>query len=427
MPWLTPDSIPEGDTCRPLSIPSDSIWLALVSGALTELTQKYNWQQFGSLTVDETVAKMQEIVDSYYAGACACRLPGGGHIIRIGEHGHIEELGDDGTWGDPTGDYIIPPPTAREGGTEQDQNCLAAKNAVNVMDQLYETLSEAWASHLSEAEALTEFTLAIIAIIGFEAAPITFAIVAFFEVVFAALYTALEYLGADLWDENFTDQMTCFLLNCVNNDEGVITFDYDCLMGQLNSLTDSFGLTELQIRLYLQVSYIIYFIGGIDGLNLAARTTEISDDDCSFCALEWCKVWPDFALDCPSDFTIVYGSCGENGMTGQDIDSNNRSSIYAEIQLGALYNFTHAEFQFSASFAGANRGARIQGYVGATQIFAVTGLGDGTHVTFSWDGDATIDYFIIQLNSGTDPTEAHLESCLIRGTGDAPNIGEDCP
>lgn len=70
MPWLTPDAIPEGDDCRPLLIPAGSEWLALVSGALTELTMRYNWEKFGTLTVDETVDRMQVMIDHYYASAC---------------------------------------------------------------------------------------------------------------------------------------------------------------------------------------------------------------------------------------------------------------------------------------------------------------------------------------------------------------------
>jgi len=96
--------------------------------------------------------------------------------------------------------------------------------------------------------------------------------------------------------------------------------------------------------------------------------------------------------------------------------------------LPAAYHFTHIEFQYSDSFSGANGGARIQGYrAGVGQVFGVVGTTDGSHITFAWDGDADIDYFNIQLNSGTDGTEAHLESCLIRGTGEAPMIGADCP
>jgi hypothetical protein len=284
MPWLTPDDIPEDDTCRPLSIPSSSVWLALVSGALTELTLKYNWQQFGALTVDETVAKMQEIVEGYYGDPCShCETPGGYRVTRINTEGHFQELDENGDWTDPTGDYYIPPPDARTEGTEPDQICLAAKNAVNVLQQLYESLSDSYSAALSDAEATTALILAATAIVGFEFAPITWSIVAFMTPVFAALYSALGWIFADLWDSTVSDQITCFLLNCATNDAGVVTFDYECFVGQLNTLANTLSLTESQLRLYLQITYLLYFIGGVDGLNLAGRTTAITDDDCTMC------------------------------------------------------------------------------------------------------------------------------------------------
>lgn len=297
MPWLTPDSIPEDDTCRPLSIPADTDWLALVSGALTELTKSWNWEKSGTLTVAETVAKMQEIVDGYYETPCAsCTLPEGGKVIRIGEGGKLQELDGDGNWVDATGDYSIPPPDARTGGTEPDQNCLAAKNATNTLHELYDNLSSSWTSHLSEAEALTTFTLGAIALVGFEFAPITASIVAFFAVAFTALYEALAYLGADLWDDAVEKQIVCFLLACAANDAGVVTFDWDCFLGKLNSLTNDFLLSETQLRLYLQISYLLYFIGGAGGLNLAGGTTAITDDDCSDCDHVW-RGYIDISVD----------------------------------------------------------------------------------------------------------------------------------
>jgi len=293
MPWLTPDSIPEDDDCRPLSIPADSVWLALVSGALTELTQSYNWQQFGALTVQETVDKMQEILEGYYAGGCGCTLPGGAKPLRILQDGTLQELGDDGEWGTPTGDYFIPPPDARTEGTEPDQNCLAAKNAVNVLHTLYQSLSDSFAAELSQDEALTAFIGAAVSAVGFEFAPITFGIVIFMEVVFQALYQALAYLTADLWDDAVSNQIICFLVECAVNTDGVVTFDGQCFLDNLNSLTDSFGLSEVQLRLYLQIAYLMYFIGGIDGLNLAGRTTAITDDNCDMCNEVWCYQFDD--------------------------------------------------------------------------------------------------------------------------------------
>jgi len=431
MPYLTPQELPGDDDCRPLFIPADTEWLALFGGALTELTKKYNWEYSGGLTVDETVAKMNEIMDGWYTEPCAsCTLPGGGRIIRIGAGGHLEELGDDGSWSDPTGDYVIPPPAERTGGTATDQTCLAAKNAVNVLEQLYEELSEAWASHLSEAEALTEFTIALIAIVGFEFAPITFAVVAFFEVAFAALYTALEYLGADLWDESFTDQMVCFLINCATNDSGVITFDWDCLMAELNSLTDSFGLTELQIRLYLQVSYILYFIGGIDGLNLAGGTTEITDDNCEACD-QFCGV-VDFRTGLHG-WTILTGVGGTRGhyepgvgIVADVVDTYPEWYVYRrDIDTTNIRKYEI----FGHHYMTGTPGGRIDFLLDNVPVIAqvtynppgVSGEANDWHEI--WVGDIDVN----GLNTDcTEPGGGALEKIVVRGVGDLPAWLEPC-
>jgi len=305
MPYLTPDDLPEGRACRALLIPDSTDWLAIVSGALTELIAKYNWQQFGSVTVDDAVAVMQEMIDGYYDGCASsgCTLPEGGSIIRIGDDGHIEVLEGD-SWVAPSGDYLIPPPEAREGGTEADQICLAAKNAVNVLHDLYNELQDYFNSELSDAAALLGLAGFMTLTTAFEFAPIVAGIAAFMLPIFAGVYSALSYLTADLWDEALDNQITCFLQECANNTDGVVTFDWECFTDNLNSLTDSFGLSEVQIRFYLQISYLLLFIGGVDGLNLAGGTTEISDDDCSFCE-ECGDMICDFVGDVCENFYIA--------------------------------------------------------------------------------------------------------------------------
>lgn len=441
MPWLTPDSIPEGDICRPLSIPADTIWPALVSGALTELVQKYNWQKFGSLTVDETVAKMQQIVDGYYADPCGsgCSLPGGGKIIRIGEGGLIQEL-DDGVWTDATGDYVIPPPDARTGGTVADENCLAAENAVNVLHTLYDDLSSSWTSHLSEAEALTSFTLALIGAVGFEFAPVTAGIVAFFGVAFTALYEALAYLGADLWDDAVSKQITCFLLACAANTDGVVTFDWDCFLAKLNSLTDDFLLSETQLRLYLQITYILYFIGGVAGLNLAGGTTAIDEAHCEECT-GWYHAWNgcnDPAWDFfPSD---TYGG-GHRGAfsSGEWVSSNGPTSseILMRILFPVAADVSRIQVTFAkvvGSFDGAQQDAMIydspNGYydgTGLTLTLASTNVGP----TWGWDGTVTINteltfwMFAASASSVTYGTVT-ITKIEMWGPADTDPFGESC-
>jgi len=284
VPYLTPQDLPEGEDCRPLFIPAGSEWLALFGGALTELQKPYNWEDSGGLSVEETTDKMAEIIQNWYTEPCeGCELPEGGEIIRIGADGMIEVL-TDGEWVTPTeGDYYIPPPEAREEGTEPDQICLAAKNAVNVLEILYESLSDSWNNALDEAEAVTAFIVAANEALGFFIAPITAGIVVFLAPIFAGVYALLEFLIADLWDEAVSAQITCFLIECASNDAGVVTFDYECFLDKMRANINLFDLTEEQLRLYGQIAYMLLFIGGADGLNLAGGTTAITDDDCSFC------------------------------------------------------------------------------------------------------------------------------------------------
>jgi len=319
MPYRTPQELPEEDDCRPLFIPADSEWLALFGGALTELLKTWNWEYSGGLTVDETIDKMTDIINNWYSVACVtCETPGGYRIIRINELGLPQELNDDGEWQDPTGDYVLSPPAAREGGTADDQICLAAKNAVNVLHELYSSISDSFNDGLTEAEALTALIALIISILGAEFAVITWAIAAFFLAVFSALYTSLRYIFADLWDDAVSDQITCFLVDCATNTDGVVTFDYPCFTDHLNSLADSFGLSEVQLRLYAQIGYLLYFIGGEPGLNLAGATTAIDDDDCSMCDT-WCYTWNFLHESWAGDgFEIAPGFSGY----GEWIDSN---------------------------------------------------------------------------------------------------------
>lgn len=283
MPYLTPDELPEGRDCRALLIPASSDWLAIVSGALTELTKAWNWEQQGSVTVEQAIAAMETMIDAYYEGCNDCELPWGGDIIRINQYGIIEVL-QNGEWVEPTeGDYYIPPPDEREGGTEEEQICLASKNAANALHELYSNLSESFTEELTAAQALVAMTAFATGLIGFAFAPITAWFAGIIFAAFELLYSALSYLTADLWTEDFESQITCFLIECATNTAGVVTFDWQCWENKLNSLANEFSLDEVQLRLYLQIGFILQFIGGAGALNLAGATTAVTNDDCSFC------------------------------------------------------------------------------------------------------------------------------------------------
>lgn len=295
MPYLTPDEIPEDDACRPLFIPDSTAWLAIVSGALTELTQPYNWEEFGTLTVEQCVERMQEMIDAYYDEPCGeCTLPGGGKIIRINLQGHFEEACG-ASWCEPTGDYAIPSIPARTEPTSDERRCLAAANAENVLAQLYEGVVDDFNEAISAAESLlalgTAIGIALAPPLGLAAA----SALAIVGIAFGEFFAFMDFLTEDVWDDEFSEKLRCILLDCATDTAGVVTFDYDCLVAQLGEYPEAFDFSFSQIRLIGQVLFLLNTIS-IDGLNLAGTTTVITEYDCGVC-LPNCAGFYDFEID----------------------------------------------------------------------------------------------------------------------------------
>lgn len=350
MPYLTPDEIPEEGVCRPLLIPDDTAWLALVSGALTELTQPYNWEQFGAVTVEQAVERMQAMVDAYYAGACgSCELPDGGKVIQIRLDGRFyEQCGD--SWCEPTGDYEIPPVPAREGATDDQLRCLAAKNAANVLEQLYEQVVDNFNEHISAAETILQLGIFIGTLI---APPIGLAarsLLAIFAIGMGELFAFLDFLTEDVWDENFTDKLVCMLLECSAITDGVVTFNYECLVQRINDTTNPFDFTFTEYRLLAQVNFLLTTIS-IDGLNLAGATTAITDDDCEYCAIS-CHIF-DASED--GDFldwwTLIEGEQTENAIYGEVISGSLRR---LQVSIEPLETVTSMQVYFNFQFGNTN-------------------------------------------------------------------------
>ncbi len=294
----TPNNPEDADAYLLFYFP-DKQWSQYVLGALSVLGVGYNWYKSGELDVDEAAEAFRTIVQDAPYNLKTCSNPDGGKIIRVAPNGHVQQLSDANTWEDPTGDYAIPPVPTRE-GSEPDILCLAAKNAANVLQQLYENVSDSFADNLSQAAAGVALISAISLIVGAEFAPITFSIVSAGAAIFGVFYAIMEFATADLWDAAFTDTMACILLGCASNDEGVVTFDWECFNNALAAQTSIFDLTFEQLRLFGQIQYLLLMVGGVDALNLAGATTAITDDDCSNC-------------DCQGT-SVVFGA-GDQGFT----------------------------------------------------------------------------------------------------------------
>jgi len=76
MPYLTPDEAPDTVTCRALFVPDSPDCLAIVRGALQELTFAYNWTKFGALTPEESANLFMDMFDRFSFNEGTCRVIG---------------------------------------------------------------------------------------------------------------------------------------------------------------------------------------------------------------------------------------------------------------------------------------------------------------------------------------------------------------
>jgi len=75
--WLTPDAPGADFICRPLFIPSGQDWLAIVTGALNELTYEFNFEEYGTESVQDTVDAFRTMFDHFcFNDETGCRLIG---------------------------------------------------------------------------------------------------------------------------------------------------------------------------------------------------------------------------------------------------------------------------------------------------------------------------------------------------------------
>jgi len=329
--YQTPPDIPEGLTCRTFKIPSSYHWLGIFNAAVLTMLNEYNWEQVNDtdLTVEETIAIIREMIEAYWdTEFCCdddtCLQPDGYRVLRLNLNGHIEQLGNGG-WVAPTGDYEIPPTPARTEPTAAARKCAAAANAQNVLEQTYEQVTDAIAEGITVAELAvimaTELTLLLGPAFGF----IVPAFIFLLEAAALAFLEIAEFMGTDVWDEEFSGLLMCALLECASDDGDVVTFDYQCIIDNLAENVDLLNpLAQSQLLLFGQVNFMLSIIG-VDGLNAAGATTEVEDANCDECELEWSACF-DFLVDdgewtqAPCYTATVYSAAGwgrnANGIVG---------------------------------------------------------------------------------------------------------------
>lgn len=446
MPYLTPETLPTEDQCRRLLIPSSPEWLAIVSGALTELTLTWNWQQKG-ITVTEALEAAQGIVASYYNQPCqdpeACFLPEGTALIRRLPSGYTEQF-IDGVWTTPEGDYASTPPEPREEATEVDRLCLASANTAHVLRLTYEEVVEAY-----EEFALVEDVIeAMLGITAFLIAPYvavgTLALLALEALAFNTFFEALEFVGADDWSDEFHEDLICLLLEHASEDaEDRVTYNFQEFYAEVNRRSLDFTNTAF-MRPYAQLAYMLYYIGA-EGINSSSGTTGVADYDCDDCEGEWCAYF-DFTIDQQgwslvgsTTFGVYTAGVGWQSQykvsgagyracnVGHTISSSTITQFRAEYDVtwggtqGAPSNARNASLRLNQT-AVPNDPARVDppNTAGVLEfagtLTAVTSLNFLS--TVGYDATAPI------VDQGGQIT---LKNILVRGTGTNPFSGYDCP
>lgn len=76
MPYLTPNVAPTEFICRALFIPNDLDFLAIITGAIQELTFAYNFEKYGALTPEQTSEMFTVMFDKFCFNEGMCRVIG---------------------------------------------------------------------------------------------------------------------------------------------------------------------------------------------------------------------------------------------------------------------------------------------------------------------------------------------------------------
>lgn len=325
----TPNTPTGGEDYLLFYVPDNPAYSQLVLGALKALTAAYNWYRSGDLNEGEAAEALRLIIEQApYNKLPSCSLPTGEPVQRIDpETGNIQIVDDEGNWID---DPSLPPTPERPAGTPEEQRCLAAANAAKALEVLYETISDSFAGGLSVAEAITAFVAAVGTAIALEFYPPAAALIAIGGVIFEIIYQVVEFITADLWTEDFTNALQCYLYACASVDDNVVTFNFQCLINRLAEQTNAFDLTAEQLRLFGQLNYLLNFIGA-QGLNYAGSGTGTTSADCSECPIFWCYQW-DLTLTDGGWTPVVFGSADAAWTSGQGWGTGSNSPQEALLQ-----------------------------------------------------------------------------------------------
>lgn len=400
----------------------DQEWAQYALGALRALEAGYNWYEAGDVMPDDAAEAFRVIDEQAPLNKLpSCSLPTGQQLTRIDPAtGHIQTVDSDGNWQD---DPDIPATPERPPDTPTDQRCLAAENCANALQILYESLSDSFNAGLTEAEAIAALVTAVGAVLGAVFAFPVEALIAVAGVLFSVVYAVVQFITADLWTEDFTNVLVCYLYACSSVAANVVTFDFNCVISELAAQTSAESLTGEQLRLFGQLYYLLNWIG-VDGLNAAGAATAVTVVNCG---CPWCYVF-DFSLGelgwVPRGGNALYvldhwSSITDGGST--------LLSIKLEFDPGDAV-VTSVEVQFAAddSSGGACRGVYFND-AASIPMDACTGLpagSGGLDGTVSYPNST--GYIGIDIDTADHISTNKITKVTVRGTGTNPFGDDNC-
>lgn len=304
--FLTPDENTGGiEICRPLILPLN--FLPLFAGALAPLTEPRNWEQFGTLTPDQSAEICTQLILDWYSGVCdamaCCPLRFNPNSGMLEQYDPETDTWDEIPFGPslPDGGTITYPDPTPQNPLQDDtlQRCTAAANAAIVTQQLYQ---ETWDVLVSGTAGVVFGLISLLSgfvdsILGGRGA-IT-AITQFARDIYEQ---GDEFTVGGFPDTALEDVQNIFFCRSSVVDD-VVTFDHE------GARLDFVNMGLVQPYLGLVVLMTTFF--NQDALNVAGGVSVATDVDCSEadCDDTWCYEF-DFTGGDTHGWTFTNNSAG---------------------------------------------------------------------------------------------------------------------
>lgn len=289
----------------------------MFSEALSATFYSHNYEQVNAtdLTPDEVAAQCYDIYLAWLDSTCAggeCpapELPDGSKIYRRNPTTRRWEfVNDEGEWEEPSGVDAIPAPAARAEATEAEKKCLAARNAVDAIYQLWLTMLDQWENDIQPDLAWAALAVETGLLLGGQYYKPLAAAGALVGVAFDAAFALFDVLTDNTWNTKFLSELTCiFERHATLLPDNTVTFDQSAIVTDVNFL---FWSAQADVIKTLQAAFLIGAVGE-QALNSAGGLTAITSYTCG-CG-SWARKWEHAAMHNGAEWARIQGTVDANG------------------------------------------------------------------------------------------------------------------